>query len=382
MSSAATHDSQTRLAGLAWSHFLNDGASNYLPGVLPAILIALNLSVSYAGVFMAALIVGQGIQPLVGLVADHFGGRTFVVAGLLGTALGGALIGLVPNAWTLVAVLIGTGLSNALFHPQALVGVRSISGAQSGTFISIFLIGGEIGRGLWPLLASWLVIHQGTHALWVLSVPALFTLPLLWRWAPSLPARHAGSAPLHIRAHSGPLSILVSFCTLRALMLYGVVTFVPLLWHEQGGSLTTGASFITVIMLVGIIGNLGGGKMSDHIGRRPIVIGGIIGAVILLIAFLQVSSTLAWLMLALFGIALFATLPLTVLIAQDILPENRSLGSGLALGLANAIGGLCVMALGPVAHAWGAQTAIWVAVGCGIIAIPLAMALPEHRHVS
>src|SRR5699024_5034827 len=84
---------ESRLFGLAWSHFLNDGASNYLPGVLPAILISLHLSVSYAGVFMAALIVGQGVQPLVGLVADRIGGRAFVVAGLFGTALGGALIG-------------------------------------------------------------------------------------------------------------------------------------------------------------------------------------------------------------------------------------------------------------------------------------------------
>src|SRR5699024_10655094 len=133
----------------AWAHFLNDGASNYLPGVLPAILISLNLSVSYAGVFMAALIVGQGVQPLVGLAADRSGGRASVVVGLRGTALGGAWIGWVPNAWTLVAVLIATGLCNALFHPRALVGVRTISGDRAGTFISIFLIGGEIGRGLW-----------------------------------------------------------------------------------------------------------------------------------------------------------------------------------------------------------------------------------------
>lgn len=377
----ATTSNQSRLFGLAWSHFLNDGASNYLPGILPAILISLNLSVSYAGVFMAALVVGQGAQPLVGLVADRIGGRAFVVVGLLGTAVGGALVGLVPNAWTLIAVLIATGLCNALFHPQALVGVRTISGNQSGTFMSVFLIGGEIGRGLWPVLASWLVMRHGIHALWVLSIPALLTLPLLWHWAPSLPPRHADAEPLRIRAHSGPLSVLVGFCTLRALMLYGVVTFLPLLWHEQGGSLTTGASFISVIMLVGIVGNLGGGRLGDRIGRRPIIIGGITAAVILLIAFMQTGGAVAWIMLALFGIALFATLPLTVLIAQDILPENRSLGSGLALGFANAVGGLCITALGPVADIWGAQTAIWVTIVCGIVAIPLALALPEHGPV-
>lgn len=43
-----------RLTGMSWAHFLNDGAANYLPGVLPAILISLNLSVALAGTIMAA----------------------------------------------------------------------------------------------------------------------------------------------------------------------------------------------------------------------------------------------------------------------------------------------------------------------------------------
>src|SRR5699024_6648805 len=113
---------------------------------------------------------------------------------------------------------------------------------------------------------------------------------------------------------------------------------------------------------VGIVGNLGGGRMGDRTGPRPIVTGGIIAAVLLLVMFLLTSGIMAWILLALFGMALFATLPLTVLIAQDILPENRSLGSGLALGFANAIGALCVTGLGPVADTWGPQTAIWVTV--------------------
>src|SRR5690625_2710697 len=135
--SSSTWSSQAadrpRLLGMAWAHFLNDGVANYLPGVLPAILVSMHLSLNYAGLLMAALLVGQGMQPLVGLVADHIGGRAFVFAGLIGTTLGGALVGLVPDQWSLIGVLIGIGLCNALFHPQALVGVRSIGGARHGT---------------------------------------------------------------------------------------------------------------------------------------------------------------------------------------------------------------------------------------------------------
>lgn len=371
-----------RLAGMTWAHLLNDGAANYLPGVLPAILVSMNLSVSYAGVFMAALMIGQAAQPLVGLVADRIGGRAFVLAGLAGTSLGGALVGLMPNQWALLGVLVAIGLCNALFHPQALAGVRSIGGAHHGTSMSIFLIGGELGRGAWPLVTSWLVTVQGLDALWMLAIPTVLTLPLLWRWAPVMTPRHKDAAPLRWRTHAGPLSCLVAFASLRSLMIYSIVTFMPLLWQQQGGSLTGGASVISVLLLVGIIGNLGGGRLADHVGCRPVLIGAMVAAVLLLAAFIGSKGALSWLLLGLLGMALFATIPLTVLTGQNLLPENRSFGSGLALGLANALGALGVTVLGPVAAVWGTQTVLWVAVASGIVAAMLAIAIPERQNKS
>lgn len=376
---AADRADRPRLAGMAWAHLLNDGAANYLPGVLPAILISLNLSVAYAGVFMAALMVGQAAQPLVGLAADRIGGRGFVLAGMVGTSLGGALVGLMPGYWSLLALLIAIGLSNSLFHPQALAGIRVIGGRRYGTAMSVFLIGGELGRGVWPLATSWLVATRGLDALWWLAIPTLFTLPLLWRSAPELAPRHKDAAALRWRAHAGPLSLLVGFAGLRSLMIFSVVTFLPLLWQQQGGSLTGGASFISVLLIVGIAGNLMGGRTADQIGYRPVLIGAIMAAVLLLAAFMLSSGLLSWLLLGLLGMALFATLPLTVLIAQDILPENRSFGSGLAMGLGNALGALGVSALGLAAAAFSVPAALWLTVACGVLATVLAVLLPEHR---
>jgi FSR family fosmidomycin resistance protein-like MFS transporter len=376
---AADRADRPRLMTLGWAHFLNDGAANYLPGVLPAILISLNLSVSYAGVFMAALLIGQAAQPLTGLIADRVGGRTFIVAGLAGAAAGGGLVGVMPTGAALIVVLVFTGLCNSLFHPQALAAVRRIGGARGGASMSIFLVGGEIGRGAWPLIATWLVTTRGLTALWLLAVPAMLTLPALYFYAPRLPARHPEAAPPDLRAHAGPLSRLVGFCALRSVMILSIVTYMPLVWQARGGSLTGGASFITVLLLVGIIGNLGGGRLGDRAGARPVIIAAICIGVPLLAGFILSAGLATWILLALLGIALFATLPLTVLIAQDVLPESRSLGSGLALGFANALGALGVLALGPVADAFGPAMALWAALAGGIIAVPLAVSLPKNQ---
>lgn len=368
-----------RLGGLSWSHFLNDGAANYLPGILPALLIDLNLSVALAGAIMTALLVGQGLQPLVGLIGDRIGGRSLIVIGLFGSSVGGALISVIDSVALLFLVLLLIGVSNACFHPQALTSVRELGGRSRGTAMSIFLIGGEIGRGVWPVLAGWVVASYGRSWLWVLAVPALLTLPLLWHWAPSLPSRRKVTATIKWREHASPLSLLVAFCALRAFVTFAVITFIPVMWAARGGSLTAGASFITVLMVVGVIGNLAGGRMADFSGTRPILVGAMLLASLFLLLFLQLGGVWLWVVLGLMGIALFATLPLTVLIAQSLLPENPSFGAGMALGLANALGAICVMVLGPVADTWGPSAPLWVAAGCGLAATALAFVVPSYR---
>lgn len=367
-----------RLLGMSWAHFLNDGAANYLPGVLPAILVSLHLSVALSGTIMAALLMGQALQPLVGILADRIGGRVMVAMGLFGSSLGGAVIGFAPGFWSLLGVLIVIGVSNAFFHPQALTGVRLLGGKRPGMAMSVFLVGGEVGRGVWPALASWVVVQWGLTYLWILTIPAFFTLPLLLKWAPSLPARDQKITPIQWRRHAGPLTVLVAFSSLRSLIIFSMVTFVPLMWTQAGGSLTEGASFITVMLVVGVIGNVGGGHLADRFGRKPLLIVAMLLSVVMLAAFLLASGIWLWISLGVLGISLFASLPLGILIAQDILPENRSLGSGLALGLSNALGALGVMALGPVASVWGLQAPLWVALACGVISVPLAALLPEH----
>ncbi len=365
-----------RLLGLSWAHFLNDGAANYLPGVLPAVLISMGVSVSLAGTLMAALLIGQGMQPLTGMLCDRFGGRGFIIAGLAGTSLGGALVGFAPGYWTMIVLLVVIGLSNSMFHPQALVVVRGLAGRRHGSATSIFLVGGEVGRGVWPVLASWVVTVGGLGSLWILGLPALLTLGFIPALAPPVPPRSRDATPIRWRTHLRPLSVLVAFSGLRALLLYAISTFVPLLWHARGGSLTEGAAFITVLMVVGIVGNLAGGRLSDRFGRRRLVIAAMALGVLSMVAFMLASGPWVWVCMGLTGVFIFATLPLTILMGQDAVPENRSFGSGVALGLANALGALGVMALGPVAGAWGSSAALWAAIACGAVSVLIALGLP------
>lgn len=378
-SSQTPDNARARLTGLSWSHFLNDGAANYLPGVLPAILIQLDLSVAWVGTIMAALLIGQGFQPLFGLLADRIGGRILTVLGLLGSSLGGALLGLVASVPSLIVVLMLIGVANAMFHPQTLAGVRSLASARRGLAMSVFLVGGEIGRGVWPVLAGALITSGGRFWLCALALPGLLTLPLLLRWAPSLPARRRDAQPIAWAQHARPLALLVTFCALRAFVMFALITLMPLIWSAQGGSLTVGASLITVVLVVGIVGNLGGGWLSDKIGSRFILVASLLATAALTAIFITASGSWLWLIGGALGIVLFTTLPLTILIAQDTLPENPSFGAGMALGLANGLGAIGVIAVGPVAATYGAGGALWLAVMAAVVAAIIGVTVPVHR---
>src|SRR5699024_9860245 len=151
----------SRLVGMSWAHLLNDGASNYLPGVLPAVLATLGEPVKMAGVLVTALTIGQALQPLTGRLADWLGGRSLVIIGLLMTSVGGGLLGVVPSTPLLIVLLVLIGVGNSFFHPQAVAAARSMFAGRAGLFTSIFLVGGELGRGLWPTAASLIVAGLG-----------------------------------------------------------------------------------------------------------------------------------------------------------------------------------------------------------------------------
>ncbi len=372
----------TRLVGMTWAHMVNDGATNYLPGVLPAILLDAHEPLSLAGSLIAALAIGQALQPFIGWISDRVGGRSILITGFAMTSLGGALLGETHSMVLLVMLLLMIGVGTSLFHPQALAGIRSITHRRRGLRTSIFLVGGELGRGLWPTLASLIVAHLGLGYLWIIGIPGLITVGLLFHWAPSLtpkpkPATKAKAKRSGETKRLLPLSILIAYTGLRAFAIFGLVTFIPVLWHERGDSLVEGASVITVILVVGIVGNLSGGHLTDLLGKRLILVGSAAAVAALIVPMGYVQGLGVWIIAGVLGCVLFMTLSTTIMIGQDIFPENPSLGSGIALGLSNAIGAVIVLLGGLVIGANHIHIAFIAMAVASVISMLIALAFPK-----
>jgi len=361
-----------RLGGLTWAHFLNDGASNYLPGVLPAVLVTIGQPVQMAAVLVTALTIGQALQPVAGRIADRLGGKFLVVVGLAMTSVGGGLIGVVRSTWLLIVLLVLIGVGNAFFHPQAIASVRWLFSGRQGLLTSAFLVGGELGRGLWPTIASLIVAHVGLGALWLLAVPGLVTLPFLLRWLPALPPKRQHGPAIRLSVHARPMALLIAYQSLRMVGIYAFATFVPVLWDQRGYSLVTGASLITTMMTVGVVGNLSGGYLTDRIGARATLLASAIGTGLLIVPTAYLTGPAVWVVAGLLGVMMFLTASTTVLLGQEIFAENPSMGSGIAIGLANGIGAVLVLAVG----AWVGDSVVPVFWVLGVLSLASAGLVP------
>jgi len=82
--------------------------------------------------------------------------------------------------------------------------------------------------------------------------------------------------------------------------------------------------------------------------------------------------------LALFGLASAASVPVSVVYGQELMPESRGLVSGLLLGLAWGVGSLLVTGVGALADRIGLEPALGF-VGLALIpAAFLALSLPRR----
>jgi FSR family fosmidomycin resistance protein-like MFS transporter len=295
------------------------------------------------------------------------------------STLSAAVFGWAHPVWLVLTLLLLTGIGTTIFHPQALSITRRLVGQRQGMGTSIFLVGGEVGRSLGPLAAGLVVSRLGIQWLWLMAVPFLLTMPAIFRIVPSQPIARRSASPLVLSRHLKPASALLLYSLVRSATIYEMVTLAPLIWHQRGGSLVSGAALVSTLVGVGIIGNLAGGAVTDRTGKRGVLVATSILATLSLYGFIVLPGAWIWPILGLMGIALFGSSSTTMLIGQDIFAENPGLGSGVALGLANGLGALMVLPLTYVAAHWNGDTTVWILVLLTLLTIPTVWAMPMQR---
>jgi len=349
-------------------HIWVDTSQGILPIVLPKLKEALALNYFEVGVVVTVLnLTSSVIQPIFGFISDKIRTGWFVPVGILWTACMMGLLGWAPNYLSVILLVGFAGLGTAAFHPRAMMVVNLASGSRKGLGAAIFGTGGNIGFALGPMVGGLLVLGFGLHATIGLVGPgalmalAIFFCPgdFLQREAPTKGKTKSSDGNLQ-SVLWGSLILTCLVVTLRSWVYTSFITYLPMFLQEQGLPLKTGSLMLTVFLAGGAAAGLYGGHLSDRVGRRRVIVMSMLLYPIFMSLMILSTGPIRWILAAASGAALLSSFSVTIVLAQEILPGNLGLASGLILGLGFGMGGLGAAVSGWIADMVGLYKMAWV----------------------
>lgn len=351
--------------GLSFAHFITDLYSPVLPAVIPLLILSGGYSYFLAGLLVTVYnLTSSMTQPLIGWGFDRSGRVIPVSVSLLLSAVFIALIGLVRDYPLLLFCAICAALGHATFHPAALarVGV-SCCDQNRGRLMSYFVIGGNLGFAVSPLLVGIAVGWFGVQGLVLFILPG--SLVALWIHYSTPRDSHYHSSTedeqkrvmVHRPAISG-VTLLVVGAAFRSWMIFATIAYIPTFLIHRGLDLVTANTLATLMLLAGVAGQVVGGTLSDHYGRKEYSIIGMLLAIPPFLLFMIWDGIISIIALLIFGFTLWSTFAVTVAIGQEMMPGNIGLASGLVLGLAVGGGGIGVAVTGALADSSSLEAAL------------------------
>jgi FSR family fosmidomycin resistance protein-like MFS transporter len=376
------------IALLSLGHFLIDFCQGVVPALVPFLVVERHFSnAAAAGLVFAISATSSVVQPLFGQLADRLALPWLLPASVF---LAGSALALGAQSASYAVVLASFGLSGlgvAAFHPEAARKAYLASAQRRTTGMSLFSVGGGLGFALAPALTTPVIIAWGTAGLLGLLAPAGLIAVLLGcsfsRAAapPSSPGDHQGGPRVEIQDDWRAFGILSGATICRSIVFYGLNTFLALYFISRWHLTAAGGSTALVVFLgTSIVGTLLGGWLADRVGRRAVIRTGFAGAVVLLTLFLQVTDR-HWALVVLAPLAVFMFMPTSVLVVlgQEYLPRRVGVASGVTLGLAVSVGGMCAPLLGWLADRQGLGSVMTVLLAVLLVATGQAFALPPVR---
>jgi FSR family fosmidomycin resistance protein-like MFS transporter len=156
------------------------------------------------------------------------------------------------------------------------------------------------------------------------------------------------------------------------------MTFAPTLLTEAGFTIGQASAAVTLYLFTSGVGGFIGGPLADRYGARRVIFWSLVSAV----PFMAVAPRLSPLgftaLLAVGGLLLQSTLPISVTFAQSFVKGGAATVSSLMMGFAWGMGSLFVPAIGAGADRFGIERTLGVLAFVPLLAAYLSFQLPER----
>ncbi|RKX87929.1 MAG: MFS transporter [Spirochaetes bacterium] len=374
------------VVSISLAHLAHDIYTSFLAPILPLIVAKLGISLSMAGMLSVIQKIPSLFNPLVGIIADNFKVRYFVIFAPAITTVSMSLIGLAPNYFMLAVLLFITGISSTLFHVPSPVMIRHVSGNKLGMGMSFFMVGGELARTLGPLIIVAAVTQWGLEGSYKLIPFGLTASAILFFKLRKIDLREdfhktrtKVSYASTYKNFSSTFMILGLIIFFRGAMKSALTLYLSVYLTSKGNSLWFSGIALSVIQFAGVIGTLTAGTLSDKVGRRTAMLVIAVASPLLMWVFLHSQGIYTFPILIVTGFFLVAPGPVMLAIVQEIDTEHRAFVNGIYMTISFALSSLMLLLVGFLSDHFGMDLTYQISSFTALLAIPFALMLPKKR---
>jgi FSR family fosmidomycin resistance protein-like MFS transporter len=227
------------------------------------------------------------------------------------------------------------GIGSGAFHPLGASNAAAVSSDEHrNAAMSWYTVSGGIGYGLGPIVGSVLMAVFGPRGTLWLLVPGFTAAGLIW----------------------SQMRVVERAREARALVAVAMRTTPEC-----------------------AVGTLFGGGFADRIGQRRVVAGTLLMTIPALLLYVAFPGPQGLFLAALFGFFCDASLSVTLVMAQRLVPGRVGVASGVILGLGFVTGGIGVPITGRIADIFGMQLALASLSVLLVLGSLVALTIPTGR---
>lgn len=343
---------------------------------LPPLFFAINHDLGISFLLLGALMsiragVSGFMQVPAGILVDRIGAKPVILGGMLLQASACLLSGFATNYPTLVLCSLGIALGSSVFHPTDYAILNaSIDRKYTGRVFALHSFIGQVGTAVSPIVVGTLAAlfnwRVAQTVVGLIGFPVVLALMTQWSAmrddiVPTKKAKPSEATSATQRTAwqeiqtflSKPMMIMFLFFSMTSIQSNGIQSFFVsgLSAVHSGTSIAAASAALTAYLSMLALGILGGGWVVDMFGRQDVtaaVAFAISAAIMLLIAFFNISDIVLVLIMGISGLMQGAIRPARDMMVRSLVPKSAM---GRAFGFVSsgsAIGGSCA----PIAFGW------------------------------
>ena len=356
-----TKDERKPQIWFSGAHFVNDIYTGFLNPIMPFIAEQVRISMPVATIILSCShIFSSLLQPCFGYFADKIRKRALIFWGLIFTSVFIPLAACSKSIPLMILFIILGSLGSSLFHPQALGLISRFTSSNIVRNMGIFIACGTIGYSMGPLFSSAMAQYFGLSKMPILAAVGIIWAVFMFAMVPKFSNEKTEKPKINLKIalkeilSNRKLNILNLISMLKSLIQTSCSILLPFLWKSEGYSQFQIGCALFFFLVAGGIASLISPKLERKIGTANVFYFSMITTLPLMILFMLTYKTAPLLSFIIFGLTGFVSMfavPITMSMAQNVLPQYKSIIGGFINGFAWGIVAIIMSVVGFIAQA-------------------------------